>query len=161
MTAAELAEDLNVSKVTIYNHLKKIDKRKYTKKYQNVTYITEEGQQIIKDSLYRPIQSNVSSERISINDSPIPIKGEQLQQGNPTIEILKEQIREKDNQIKELHKLLDQQQQLTLQSQKQLEETKKVLELQEPEIKNIELLQKELNHERNKTFIQRIRSLFK
>lgn len=112
-----------------------------------------------------------------------------IQDKDQEIDYLKELIREKetkiqdkDNQINKLSndisKYLDQQQQLQLQTQRQIEQLNKEIdqvklsehknitylseiEVTETKDKLIEQLQQELDQEKNKTFIQRLKDLFK
>ncbi|HAQ0506036.1 TPA: DUF536 domain-containing protein, partial [Enterococcus faecium] len=68
---------------------------------------------------------------------------------NSIIVFLHEQLQEKDTQIKQMQKLLDQQQQLTLQANQQIEKLQEQLQLaytEEPEEEELTSVNKENNN---------------
>lgn len=110
MTVRELAENLNVSKAKINYQCSKIDSQ-LIMKIKGINYLTEEAQEIIKKAL---TENHVAT--------PVTVSDTYEQQ----LKELKNQLEVKDSQITQLYRLLDQQQQLTLQSNNQIE----VLQLQ-------------------------------
>ena len=105
MTVRELAETLNVSKAKINYQCSKIDSQLIVK-IKGVNYLTEEAQKLIKKTL---IENQVTTQ------VTVPNTNEQQ------LKELKNQLEVKDSQITQLYRLLDQQQQLTLQSNNQVE----------------------------------------
>ena len=94
-TVKEVADLLDVSQVTIYNHLKKNDKelRGQVTKKKGVTYIKDEGLKVLKVSLgiiqVPTVKENISLENIideislniinDIKDDFIEVKGRMIQ----------------------------------------------------------------------------------
>lgn len=105
LTVRELAEGLNVSKNQINYQCSKLDSQLIVK-IKGVNYLKEEAQEIIKNALH---QNQVAKKKETPN-----LNHDQLKQ-------LKDQLEVKDSQITQLYRLLDQQQQLTLQSNRQVE----------------------------------------
>lgn len=105
LTVRELAEGLNVSKNQINYQCSKLDSQLIVK-IKGVNYLKEEAQEIIKNALH---QNQVAKKKETPN-----LTHDQLKQ-------LKDQLEVKDSQITQLYRLLDQQQQLTLQSNRQVE----------------------------------------
>jgi len=105
LTVRELAEGLNVSKNQVNYQCSKLDSQLIVK-IKGVNYLKEEAQEIIKNALH---QNQVVKKKETPN-----INHDQLKQ-------LKDQLEVKDSQITQLYRLLDQQQQLTLQSNRQVE----------------------------------------
>jgi DNA-binding transcriptional MocR family regulator len=105
LTVRELAEQLNVSKNQVNYQCSKLDSQLIVK-IKGVNYLKEEAQEIIKSALH---QNQVVKKKETPN-----INRDQLKQ-------LKDQLEVKDSQITQLYRLLDQQQQLTLQSNRQVE----------------------------------------
>lgn len=114
MTVKELAEALKVSTNQVNYQRSKLDSQLVVK-VKGVNYLKVEAQQLIKEAL----KAN-------------PLSTEQIAQGidqEQYIKELKNQLEVKDSQITQLYRLLDQQQQLTLQSNRQVEK----LQLQQQE----------------------------
>jgi len=108
-TIKELAEEFDVSKQAIQQRLTSQFRQDYVVKVDKRLYINNEGYLKIK-AFYRQDFDNERQEEQSIKDNE-----------NVHDERLFEIIKNLQNDNKELHKLLDQQQQLTLQSNKQIE----------------------------------------
>lgn len=105
-TVEEVSKDLRVSKVTIYNKLKKYESKVVLK--QGKKYITEDLFNLIKEEL--KLKNNVKSEenQKSVNQE-IEMNKEVSYSLNNTlnedlIDILREQLREKDIQLREKDK---------------------------------------------------------
>jgi len=108
-TIKELAEEFDVSKQAIQQRLTSQFRQDYVVKVDKRLYINNEGYLKIK-AFYRQDFDKERQEEQSIKDNE-----------NVHDERLFEIIKNLQNDNKELHKLLDQQQQLTLQSNKQIE----------------------------------------
>lgn len=119
----ELSNELNISRNKIYRLITKLsdeDKEKYIcLNNDGVQVITEQGEQFIKQALYH-VETEVNKERTD--------KEQVVEVDNSLIKYLEQQLLEKDRMLhhfqeenKQLLKLLDQQQQLTLQQHKSLD----------------------------------------
>lgn len=144
-TVKEIADELNVSKQKIMYHIKKLDEKKYQKK-DNTIYINQSG----IEEIYQKLKyKKTSSKKTPKSDSLVAKK---------YIDILEQQLIQKDKQLEENQKLLDQQQKLQLQSNQRIEKLEEQLTLgihiksqkemssteQEKMDKGIEQLKKEL-----------------
>lgn len=113
-TIKELADELEVSKTTIRNHLNKLPDNLSVTKKNNVLHLDADVEAFVKDRVKR-VSDNVSDndlyeqhvmqERISILEE----RNKELKDDN---EYLREQIKYKNKDTERLHQLLDQQQQL-------------------------------------------------
>lgn len=139
-TIKELADDIGVSKTAINNKVTEEIRNKYYSKIGNKFVINEDGQELIRSLFIEPAenpdeesessQSNESSEtNKSKNDSETDqensnevtetgvVTGDQW--SKTTVNIIEDyqrQLEQKDKQLTEMYRLLDQQQQLTLQT---------------------------------------------
>lgn len=102
-TVKELAEKLDVSQTTIYNHLQKNDKelRGQITKKKGITYIKEEGLNILKVSL-GIIQVPTIKENVSLDESIKKIYDLLQADTNKKFDDLQEELKE----IKEQNKIL-------------------------------------------------------
>lgn len=118
----EVSELTGVSKVTIYKKIKKIKElESFIIKKDDKTYILEDGLKLIKGNLTvnnkvnSAVESEVAIEGISteltINKELINLLTEQLKEKDT-------QLKEKDKQITELHKLIENSQILLKEEQK-------------------------------------------
>ena len=137
-TIKQIADELNVSKQAVYKRYKG---KLYTAVYpythteNNIVYIDEQGENIIKqDFLKEKPHTEAHTEHIhkphtehiqgySGADAEY-IPTQILDTLNKTIELLQNQLEEKDNHIKELTRLLDQSQHLQAQTTSKLPEPK-------------------------------------
>lgn len=113
-TIKELADELEVSKTTIRNHLNKLPDNLSVTKKNNVLHLDADVEAFVRDRVKR-VSDNVSDnglyeqhvmqERISILEE----RNKELKDDN---EYLREQIKYKNKDTERLHQLLDQQQQL-------------------------------------------------
>lgn len=107
----QVASKLNVSKVTIYNKLK-------LKQYKD-KILVKQGKTYIDDDLLKMIQDNLKT-KVNVNPNDTTEPQEELQDEDNTInnedilninkELIKtliDQLKEKDTQIHELHKLIE------------------------------------------------------
>lgn len=105
-TVEEVAMDLSVSKVTVYNKLKKYESKVVLK--QGKKYITEDLLNLIKEELKvkREVKNKENekcvNQEIAVNREVSFKLNESL--NADLIEILKEQLREKDIQLREKDK---------------------------------------------------------
>jgi len=133
-TIKELADELHVSKHIVKYQVDKIDS-KFILKKNNKMYVSLDGQKKVRNSIDIPKNYSIYNEELfGENEEKSDIKG-----------FYNEEIRQKNKQIEELHKLLntqqtllDQQQQLTLQSNKQIEQLQKQLLITTTEEKEVE-----------------------
>lgn len=120
-----LAEELNTSKQNIRNIIKKLGLQSTLQKKSNKFLIDEREENLIKSEFNKDYNKE-NSKKITKKSSDdfaiyLDLFQEELRKKN-------EQLEAKDIQIKELHKLLDQQQKLNLQTQNLLSETQLKLE---------------------------------
>ena len=121
-TVEETAIELGVSKTTIYNKLK-------LKEYK-CKIVKKQGKSMIDDSLFNLIQESLKVKSIIENEESdneaneeISIDRESLFNLNQElIENLLDQLKEKDKQIAELHKLIENSQVLLKEEQKKSEQ---------------------------------------
>lgn len=108
-TVAEVSDLTNLSKVSIYRKLKLKELEPHIVKNQNITYITQEGLNLIKGGLKDNIDglnelNNKDIEEESREDNT-EVK-EDLNINRELINTLLEQLKEKDKQIHELNNRL-------------------------------------------------------
>ncbi|HHW6885921.1 TPA: hypothetical protein ACU2WO_002734 [Staphylococcus aureus] len=131
ITVVALADKLQVAKQTIFYNAKRLDLE--LTKHDNVSYVTlEQAEQITQR-----INSNKSSKRDN-NTSHSRDNDDSMTQSNDMLNILLEQLRVKDEQIKQLNNTLDEQQRLLSQQQSlQLQSNEKIkaLEIELQEVK--------------------------
>lgn len=113
-TIKELADELEVSKTTIRNHLNKLPDNLSVTKKNNILHLDSDVEAFIKDRVKRVsdnssenglYEQHIMQERVSILEE----RNKELKDDN---EYLREQIKYKNKDTERLHKLLDQQQQL-------------------------------------------------
>jgi len=137
-TIKELADELGISKHIVKYQVDKLSSNLILKR-NNRLYVSLEGQIKVKNVL------NVSSNNSNKNEESFDEIEENADFKVFINEELFDEITQKNEQIKELHellasqqKLLDQQQQLTLQSNKQIEKLQNQLALLAPKMENEE-----------------------
>lgn len=116
MTIKELADSLNMPKNKINYQVSKLDTN-YIVVLNGIKHLTKQGQMLILESLGIKEPFNPSEQLNTDLDSFKHLIKQQ-----------EEQLKSKDSQIEKLHTLLDQQQQLTLQSNKQIDKLQLQLE---------------------------------
>lgn len=144
-TIKQIADELGVTKPAITKYMSKSFRSKYTKKQGNRILIDDDGFADIKqhfaDSSHtktqnnRKINDNISQSKRKLFDNVndgnrIAANSYQdtLKAKDGTIELLKKQLATKDEQLASMHKLMDQNQQLLLNTQA---ENQRLLSLQE------------------------------
>jgi hypothetical protein len=129
-TVKELSEQLDVTKPAITKFMTESFRSKYTKKQGNRLLIDTAGELVIKEHFNGSVHVKSKTNR-KVNDNESLLKSK-----DETIDLLKKQLATKDEQLKHrsdeiasMHKLMDQNQQLLLNTQ---EENKRLLALQAP-----------------------------
>lgn len=131
MTIKELADELGVSKQAIRKHLEKLPPTLSVTKKENAIYLDTAVTAFVRSKVTRVtgnLTSNVTGNKFNEKEADNNLKRDEKNANNYEIEkILNEQLKikdkqlaEKDKQIQTMQKLLDQQQ-LSLQSNKQIE----------------------------------------
>ena len=121
-TIRELADELGVSKQAIWQKIKRdssIDLRQFTSTKGNTVYVNFDGQKAIKSRFSNDSSTKERQHKDYIDDNK---KGDVDDQDE--VKFLRNLVSEIQSDKKELHRLLDQQQQLALQDKKLLEEYK-------------------------------------
>lgn len=130
LTIKELADELDLPKSKINYQVSKLDSD-YIVVLNGIKHLTKDGQKLIKQSLgvndFFEDSSNLNS---NLDDF------EQL------FKHFESQLNAKNQQIDKLHTLLDQQQQLTLQRDKQIDKLQFQLETKENDLSNSEEVEK-------------------
>lgn len=110
-TVAEVSELIGLSKVSIYKKLKLKELEPHIVKKQGITYIDEEGFNLIKDNL--KFNDNIKTEDVNTETNEDITKDvDDLTISKELINALLEQLRAKDEQIKQLTDRLAQEQEL-------------------------------------------------
>jgi len=121
-TIKNIADEIGVSKQAVWQKIKRdssIDLHQFTSTIGNTVYVSPEGQKLIKSMF------DTSKGKSNVNNNDNVDDNE--------LEFLRSLINNLQIEKQELHKLLDQQQQLTLQANKQIDKLQETLLLQEPE----------------------------
>jgi hypothetical protein len=121
-TVEEVAIQLDVSKTTIYNKLKLNEYKELIIKKQGKSMVDDDLFNLIKDSL--KVKNIVENEEIE-NDIDQELAMDEdglLNLNKELISNLLEQLKEKDKQISELHKLIENSQILLKEEQKKTEQ---------------------------------------
>ncbi|EGP5338623.1 DUF536 domain-containing protein [Enterococcus faecium] len=120
-TIKELAEEFHVSKQAIRKRLSADFRENYvqtvTRNGVKTLVVSYKGYLLLKQHFLGSNTTGNQVETVASNDE------------NLIIDFLHEQLQEKDTQIKQMQKLLDQQQQLTLQANQQIEKLQEQLQL--------------------------------
>lgn len=109
-TIKNIADEIGVSKQAVWQKIKRdssIDLHQFTSTIGNTVYVSPEGQKLIKSMF------DTSKGKSNVNNNDNVDDNE--------LEFLRSLINNLQIEKQELHKLLDQQQQLTLQANKQIE----------------------------------------
>lgn len=116
-TVAEVSNLTSLSKVSIYNKLKLKELDPYISKKQGITYISEDGLNLIKDSLNLnddPLNSlnnkyidNTSNDEISTDTEDLNLKDDYIKYLKLENQRLWEELQEKNSQINGLNRLVE------------------------------------------------------
>lgn len=123
-TVKELADELGISKTYVMKIIRKLNMQSELSKDGNKFVIPKSVVNTIKSVVSADEKENSSQTKI---DNSLQTE----------IEFLKLELANKNEEIKTLHRLLDQQQQLTLKSNNQIEQL--TLELKENDVKKLNL----------------------
>jgi len=110
-SATELIKYLGISRPTFYKRAKRLNISTTKSDYSD-----DELRALLKPLIRKDNSDNTNK----TNDKAVNLLSEQLANVNETVNEQREQLKKKDEQITELHNLLDQQQRLALDLQKQL-----------------------------------------
>lgn len=109
-SVAEVSDTIGVSKQSIYNKMKLKELEEHISKKQGITYIDEVGLNLIRNSLNTTTDdlncSKNESEDNGLDEESATCK-EDSTLDKEFFNLLKEQLKEKDIQIHELHKLIE------------------------------------------------------
>ena len=122
LTVEETAIKLGVSKTTIYNKLKLKEYQCKIVKKQGKSMVDDDLFKLIKDSL--KVQNEVESEEVhnDVNAEIATDTDDLMNFNKELIQSLIEQLKEKDKQISELHKLIENSQVLLKEEQQKSEQ---------------------------------------
>ena len=158
-SVAEVSVLTGLSKVSIYNKIKLKEIEKYVVKNKGITYISDEGINLIfkglnlNDDKLKDLTNGLNSERedfdISIKLELKEFNKEYLNSLNSENEFLKKQLDEKDKQISELHKLIENSQILLKEEQKKSEQQLYLAEHFEEVDNKLQDLKEKMEQKRN------------
>ena len=135
-TAKKIAKSLNVSDMTVYRIIKKHNIQPTIKEKNSSLYDTEKIQ-YISDILNNTSNSNTSNSNTSNSNTST---NSNTSNNDRIVNILENQLKQKDTQIAQMQNLLDQQQRLALQDKKLLEEYKSEIN----ELKSLKMPQEDM-----------------
>ena len=124
----ELADELNVTKMTVYNNAKKANVK--FQKIDNVNYLTSEDEIIVINRIRKNQNKNddFESEKKEEPNNDNLVKDETIKQLYNQVAIYKEQSNRDKEQINTLNRLLENQQILALESNKKIQKLENQLE---------------------------------
>lgn len=124
----EIADELNVTKMTVYNNAKKENVK--FQKIDNVNYLTSEDEIIVINRIRKNQNKNddFESEKKEEPNNDNLVKDETIKQLYNQIDIYKEQSNRDKEQINTLNRLLENQQVLALESNKKIKKLEDQLE---------------------------------
>ena len=148
-TAKKIAKSLNVSDMTVYRIIKKHNIQPTIKEKNSSLYDTEKIQ-YISDILNNTSNSNSNTSNSNTSNSNTSNSNSNTSNSNTSnsntsnndriVNILENQLKQKDTQIAQMQNLLDQQQRLALQDKKLLEEYKSEIN----ELKSLKMPQEDM-----------------
>lgn len=156
-TVEETSKELNVSKTAIYNKLKLKEFKDKIVKKQGVSMVDDTLFNLIKDSL--KFKQTVETEETNNTENPeIATDTDDLINLNrELVNNLLEQLKEKDKQIAELHKLIENSQILLKEEQKKADNQLYLLEhFEQVDSKLMDLKDKMLEKKNKQSFLSRI-----
>lgn len=133
-TIKELADELNVSKQAIRKHLDKLPPTLSVTKENGKILMDVDVVNFVKDRTNRVTGNNTSNQKEKVTDNIMLL--------NDYISELKEQLKQKDMQIEQAHKLIENQQILTLQANKKIEQLEYQSEEKEESVSQTEISEK-------------------
>ena len=163
-SVAEVSVLTGLSKVSIYNKIKLKEIEKYVVKNKGITYISDEGINLIfkglnlNDDKLKDLTNGLNSERedvdVSIGNADfkefkLELNKDYLNSLKSENEVLKKQLDEKDKQISELHKLIENSQILLKEEQKKSEQQLYLAEHFEEVDNKLQDLREKMEQKRN------------
>ena len=125
----EIADELNVTKMTVYNNAKKANVK--FQKIDNVNYLSSEDEIVVVNRIKKNQKKSIDAES-KINekksDNNNQVKDETIKQLYIQLDIYKEQANRDKEQINTLNRLLENQQILALESNKKIQKLENQLE---------------------------------
>ena len=126
----EIADELNVTKMTVYNNAKKANVK--FQKVDNVNYLASEDEIIVVNRIRKNQNKhndfeNEKKEEVKTNSNNL-VKDETIKQLYIQLDIYKEQANRDKEQINTLNRLLENQQVLALESNKKIQKLESQLE---------------------------------
>ncbi|MEJ7530177.1 DUF536 domain-containing protein [Staphylococcus hominis] len=125
----KIADELNVTKMTVYNNAKKANVK--FQKIDNVNYLSSEDEIVVVNRIKKnqkksiDAESKINEKNSENNDS---VKDETIKQLYIQLDIYKEQASRDKEQINTLNRLLENQQVLALESNKKIQKLESQLE---------------------------------
>lgn len=147
-TVREISQEIGITKQSINQYIASSEKlKKHVKQIKRANRIDEDGEKIIIEHFKNSIQTKKKFQKTSKNLSKDSRKddesfSEERQKDSnsfhydaqmETIKILREELKDRTRQLDSAHKLIDQQQQLTLQSNTTINELKQKVENEQKE----------------------------
>ncbi|WP_141745388.1 MULTISPECIES: DUF536 domain-containing protein, partial [unclassified Staphylococcus] len=118
----KIADELNVTKMTVYNNAKKANVK--FQKIDNVNYLSSEDEIVVVNRIKKNQKKSIDAES-KINekksDNNNQVKDETIKQLYIQLDIYKEQANRDKEQINTLNRLLENQQVLALESNKKIQ----------------------------------------
>ncbi|BGE83564.1 DUF536 domain-containing protein [Staphylococcus petrasii] len=125
----KIADELNVTKMTVYNNAKKANVK--FQKIDNVNYLSSEDEIVVVNRIKKNQKKSIDAEN-KINeknsDNNNQVKDETIKQLYIQLDIYKEQANRDKEQINTLNRLLENQQVLALESNKKIQKLESQLE---------------------------------
>ena len=167
-SVAEVSVLTGLSKVSIYNKIKLKEMEQYVVKNKGITYISDEGIALFKEGLNLKgdtLKSLNDSLKVDDDEIAISIENKELEKFKVELkelnkdylnslkfenELLKKQLDEKDKQIAELHKLIENSQILLKEEQKKKKQQLYLAEHFEEVDNKLQDLREKMEQNRNK-----------
>ncbi|MCG1101548.1 DUF536 domain-containing protein [Staphylococcus epidermidis] len=146
LTVKQLAEKLDVSAMTIYRN-----------KPNNRDFVEQDNIKYIDESLEKEITKKVlKNKKVYKKEKPETNQSVVVEQMQQQIDYLKEIIKEKDEQIRNYTKLIDQQQQLNLKTMERLEAPKKEEPPEEQEESHVSTREEHVQTDEKQGFFKKL-----
>ena len=175
-SVSEVSVLTGLSKVSIYNKIKLKEMEQYVVKNKGITYISDEGVSLIKEGLdlkEDTLKTLNDSFKINTNEIAVSLQNKDFEEFKVELkelnkdylnslksenEVLKKQLDEKDKQIAELHKLIENSQILLKEEQKKSEAQLYLAEHFEEVDNKLQDLREKMDKKRNdkKSFLKNI-----
>ena len=134
----QIADELNVTKMTVYNNAKKANVK--FQKIDNVNYLSSEDEIVVVNRIKKNQKKSIDAES-KINekksDNNNQVKDETIKQLYIQLDIYKEQANRDKEQINTLNRLLENQQILALESNKKIQKLENQLEEERQDRKSV------------------------